>query len=179
MVTWLAVSVLAAVLILSSRAFWRLFFPLHHQILLQEYGANYQVDPLLLAAVIRAESKYHPKARSHAGALGLMQIVPKTGAWAAERLGLESFSTDQLLEPETNIQIGAWYLRGLLDEFDGDLVLALAAYNSGRGNVRAWMEEREAQGEKLTLDNIPFPETRVYVRKVLRNYDWYKRIYKF
>lgn len=175
-VTWFVIGILAVSLAVSSRGFWRLFFPLHHQAILERYGQEYQVDPLLLAAVIRAESKYHPKARSRAGALGLMQIVPETGAWVAKKLGLNDFSTDKLLDPETNVRIGAWYLRDLLEEFNDDLTLALAAYNSGRGNVHSWLEERK--GEVFTVDDIPFPETRLYVRKVIRNYHWYKWIYE-
>lgn len=174
---WLAVWLVLAGLVFNSRIFWRLFFPLHYQPLLERYGNEYQVDPLLLAAVIRAESKYHPRARSAAGALGLMQIVPETGAWAAEKLGLAGFAADKLFDPETNIRIGAWYLRDLFDEFHGNIVLALAAYNSGRGNVRGWLAAQKERQGSFTIENIPFPETRTYVRKVLRNYHWYKRIY--
>jgi soluble lytic murein transglycosylase len=174
---WFALWVIGAGLILNSRGFWRLFFPLHYQPTLERYGSEYGVDPLLLAAVIRAESKYHPKARSQAGALGLMQIVPETGAWVAEQIGLKNFGPDELLAPETNIRIGAWYLGHLLDQFHGDLVLALAAYNSGRGNVLGWIGEQKARGRVLTIEDIPFPETKVYVQKVLRNYYWYRKIY--
>lgn len=174
---WFVLWVVGAGLILNSRGFWRLFFPLHYQPTLEHYGTEYGVDPLLLAAVIRAESKYHPRARSQAGALGLMQIVPETGAWVAEQIGLKTFRPEELLNPETNIRIGAWYLAHLLEQFNGDLVLALAAYNSGRGNVLDWISKQKARGRVLTVEDIPFPETKVYVQKVLRNYYWYRKIY--
>jgi soluble lytic murein transglycosylase len=174
---WFALWIIGVGLILNGRGFWRLFFPLHYQPTLEQYGSEYGVDPLLLAAVIRAESKYHPGARSSAGALGLMQIVPDTGKWVAEQIGLINFRPEELLDPETNIRIGAWYLAHLLDQFDGDLVLALAAYNSGRGNVLGWISEQKARGRVLTIEDIPFPETKTYVQKVLRNYYWYRKIY--
>lgn len=176
---WLFIWLAAVTFLFRSPSFWRLFFPLHYQPLLERYGNEYQVDPLLLAAVIRAESKYHAQARSEAGALGLMQILPETGAWAAKKIGIKEFQASMLLEPETNIRIGAWYLHHLLEEFQGDIVLALAAYNSGRGNVEDWLAQVERGEEKsLALDGIPFPETRTYVRKVLRNYHWYRKIYE-
>ena len=156
----------------------RLLFPVHYRPLLQQYGHRYNVDPLLLAAVIRAESKFFPRAKSEVGALGLMQIVPETGAWAAAEMGLVDFDVDKLYEPEVNIHGGTWYLHGLLEEFDGDIVLSLAAYNSGRGHVRRWLKTKDQQATEIKFSDLPYPETRSYVQKVLRNYYWYQRIYR-
>jgi soluble lytic murein transglycosylase len=155
----------------------RLLFPLHYRPLLQQYGQQYDVDPLLLAAVIRAESKFFPRAKSEAGALGLMQIVPETGTWVASEMGLADFTPDKLFDPVINVQVGACYLRGLLEEFDEDTVLALAAYNCGRGNLKQWLQTRMEPAVQTSPDDLPYAETRSYVRKVLRNYYWYQRIY--
>ena len=156
----------------------RLLFPLHYRSQLELYGKQYNVDPLLLAAVIRAESKFYPRAKSQVGALGLMQIVPQTGDWAAREMGLVDFDIDKLFDPAVNIHVGAWYLHGLVEEFDGDLVLALAAYNCGRGNVKKWLETKQETRAGIDLNGLPYAETRSYVRKVLRNYYWYQRIYR-
>ncbi|NLG86106.1 MAG: lytic transglycosylase domain-containing protein [Firmicutes bacterium] len=155
----------------------RLLFPLHYWPLLQHYGQHYNIDPLLLAAVIRAESKFFPRAQSEAGALGLMQIVPETGVWAADEMGLTDFNIDKLFDPAINIQVGAWYLRELLEEFNEDIVLALAAYNCGRGNVKQWLQTRKETEQQANINELPYAETRSYVQKVLRNYYWYQRIY--
>jgi soluble lytic murein transglycosylase len=154
----------------------RLLFPLHYWPLLDEYGQQNNVDPLLLAAIIRAESKFYPQAESEAGAKGLMQIIPETGEWVASEIGLTAFSSDKLFDPAINIRIGAWYLRDLYEEFDRDITLALAAYNCGRGNLKRWLQSRTPHS-LTSVNDLPYAETRSYVQKVLRNYYWYRRIY--
>jgi soluble lytic murein transglycosylase len=156
----------------------RLLFPLHYWSLLEENGNRYQIDPLLLAAVIRAESKFFPQAKSEKGALGLMQIIPDTGAWAASKIGLIDFEIDKLYDPAVNIQIGSWYLCQLLHEFDGQTVVALAAYNSGRGHIRRWLESKQLKPVGIGFRDLPYLETRSYVQKVLRNYYCYQQIYR-
>lgn len=165
------------VVLSQSAWFWRLLYPIHHKEVMFHYAREYGVDPYLVAAVIRVESKYYPQALSPMGARGLMQVMPETGAWVAEQLGLEDFEPEQLFDPETNIRIGTWYLANLKQEF-GDLTFALAAYNGGRGNVRRWLEMRQSRGETLEIEDFPFPETRVYVTKVLYNYRRYREIYQ-
>ncbi len=164
-------------LLAAVRPVMRLFYPLQYQEPVLRYAAVHQLDPLLLMAVIRVESRFDPRARSHKGAVGLMQLMPETAQWAAEQMRLPDFSLERLEDPEINVQIGAWYLASLRNQFGGDLVLALAAYNGGEGNVRRWLQERRWSGQRETLHEIPYRETREYVRKVLVSYQWYRRLY--
>ena len=105
-----------------------------------KYAAIYNVDSNLTAAVIKSESKFKHTATSHRGAVGLMQLMPETAEWIAEQLNDKSYSVEGLHEPDRNIRYGTWYLAELEREFQGNDILALAAYNAGRGNVKAWME---------------------------------------
>jgi len=151
-------------------------YPLKYRPILFARAEESGLSPYLVAAVIRAESGFRPGATSSQGARGLMQVMPETGEWAAKQLGLP-YSPDLLYDPDYNIRLGCWYLASLREEFAGDMVLALAAYNGGRGNVEKWLSERQWTGEHHTLDQIPFKETRNYVAKVLRDYTRYERIY--
>jgi soluble lytic murein transglycosylase len=134
------------------------------------------LDPNLLLAVMRVESAYQKHIVSYAGAVGLMQIMPRTGQLIAHALGQEDFTTADLLDPRVNLEFAAWYLTSLLKRFDGHLPLAIAAYNGGPHNVRRWMQE-SAEGTPLDalLERIPFTQTHRYVRKVLVNYKAYRQ----
>lgn len=156
--------------------FWRLYYPLPYRqtIFLQAQAA--EVDPYLVMALIRVESKFRPQAQSRMGARGLMQLMPETAEWVAKQLG-EQYDSEKLFEIEYNTKIGCWYLANLLQEFGGNLSLALAAYNGGRGNVRQWIEQGLWAGEKDQLEKIPFAETRDFVQRVLRDYEIYRKIY--
>jgi soluble lytic murein transglycosylase len=145
--------------------------------LISEFSEKYSLDPYLVTAVINAESNFRPDAVSHANARGLMQISVKTGKWAAGKLGMKNYGSDDLFEPETNIQIGCWYLSSLYEEF-GDMDLALAAYNGGSGNVSQWLRDKSLSPDGKTLERIPFPETEQYIKKVKKNYSVYKRLYE-
>jgi soluble lytic murein transglycosylase len=134
----------------------RIRYPLEYQSIVREHARNYELDPALLAAVIYAESRFDPRARSKAGALGLMQLLPDTARGIATRTGGDRFVVDDLFEPELNVRYGSWYLRNLLHKYE-DERLALAAYHAGQGNVDRWLEEGSA---------IRFPETRAYVDRV-------------
>ena len=151
-------------------------YPLEYRQQVMDHAAEYRVDPYLVAAVIRVESGFKREATSRQGARGLMQIMPETGEWIARQMKLP-YDPEMLYDPDYNIRIGCWYLAELHREFGGDTVLALAAYNGGRTNVRQWLNERQWTGEHHTLDQIPFKETRLYVAKVLRDLDWYRVIY--
>ena len=135
----------------------RLRHPLRYEEIVRGHAANYGLDPALLAAVIYTESKFDADARSEAGAVGLMQLLPDTARGIAMRTGGDRFVVSDLLVPELNVRYGSWYLRHLLQRY-GDERTALAAYHAGQGNVDAW---RAAGAE------IAFPETRAYVEKVL------------
>jgi peptidoglycan lytic transglycosylase len=135
----------------------RVRYPLRYEAIVQGHARNYDLSPTLLAAVIYTESKFDASARSGAGAVGLMQLLPDTAKGIAIRTGGDHFVVDDLLDPEINVRYGAWYLRSLLDRYD-DLRTALAAYHAGQGNVDNW--RRRGVG-------IQFPETRAYVERVL------------
>ena len=141
----------------------RIRYPLRYEAIVRGHADNYDLDPSLLAAVIYTESRFNANARSSAGAIGLMQLLPATARGIAVRTGGNAFVVDDLYVPELNVRYGAWYLRHLLDRY-GDERTALAAYHAGQGNVDRW----RALGV-----GIQFPETRSYVSKVER----VKRIY--
>ncbi len=153
------------------------YYPFLYQEEVFHYAQQHDIDPFLVAAVIRTESNFKAKAKSVSGALGLMQIMPATGRWIATENETPDFEPGMLLQPEINIQFGSWYLAYLFREFNNEPVIALAAYNGGRGNVKAWLQEARWTGEEKTLQQIPFPETREYVRRVLRHYKIYVFLY--
>ena len=127
--------------------------------------------------MIYAESHFRDQT-SRAGAKGLMQLMPETADYIAQKSGGTAFVQGDLATPQVNIAYGSWYLRHLLDKYDGREVLALAAYNAGQGNVDAWLAEAGARGERFrAADHIPFPETRDYVKKVLAAREDYRRAY--
>jgi len=151
-------------------------YPLKYEQSIISYSAEYGVDPYLVASVIKVESNFSPKVVSKRGAVGLMQLMPKTAIWAAEQMGIENFQVDNLQNPDLNIKIGTWYLSSLMDEFNHNITLALAAYNGGRGNVANWLEKGRLQQQ--IEEEIPFPETRNFVIRVKKSYKWYKRLYR-
>ncbi|WP_088553761.1 lytic transglycosylase domain-containing protein [Calderihabitans maritimus] len=167
---------LLVVVLINSSWFWKIFYPLPYREAIFSSARQFRVDPYLIAAVIRVESRFYARAESHRGARGLMQIMPETAAWAAREMGLE-FHEDKLFEPEFNILIGTWYLANLQAEFQNNLPLVLAAYNGGRGNVRHWLEKKPKDRQYGDLEWIPFAETRYFVQKVLRDYRMYRRLY--
>ncbi|HYG58865.1 MAG TPA: lytic transglycosylase domain-containing protein, partial [Symbiobacteriaceae bacterium] len=150
--------------------------PLEHRATLYRRAEEHGLDPYLVAAVIRAESGWEPTAESSQGARGLMQLMPDTARWVADQMGV-AYAPERLNDPDYNIRLGCWYLANLHQEFGGDTVLALAAYNGGRSNVQKWLRDRQWTGEHHTLEQIPFQETRLYVAKVLRDLERYHRIY--
>ena len=156
----------------------RVVYPYPYRETVRHYAEKYGVDSNLAAAVIKAESKFEHTAKSYRGALGLMQIMPDTGDWIADQLDEDNYSNEILLTPETNIRYGVWYLSTLAREFKNNEVLTLAAYNAGRGNVHAWMEEYGWDYDFSDVDAIPFAETREYVRRVLKHKNKYYELYR-
>ena len=145
----------------------RIRYPLRYEAIVRGHAKNYDLDPALLAAVIYTESRFNPRARSDAGAIGLMQLLPDTAHGIAERTGGNAFVVDDLYVPELNVRYGAWYLRNLLNRY-GDERTALAAYHAGQGNVDRW----RAAGV-----GIQFPETRSYVASVEHAKEIYRHAY--
>lgn len=162
-------------LFLNVDSIGRILYPFPYRETTFYYARAYNVDPFLLAAVMKSESDFNSRAVSDRGARGLMQIMPDTGRWITRQMGDPAFNPDRLFEPETSIKLGTWYLADLGKEFRGDAVLVLAAYNGGRGNVKEWLSSKDLSGGKSTINQIPFPETRHYVKKVLL----YQRIYSY
>ena len=148
--------------------------PLRHDDIIRQQAEEKNLDPALIAGVIFAESHFRDQT-SHAGAKGLMQLMPDTADYIAQKSGGTAFEQGDLATPQVNIAYGSWYLRHLLDKYDGREVLALAAYNAGQGNVDTWLAQ--APGAHLTPADIPFPETRHYVAKVLDARNDYRREY--
>src|SRR5690349_10709864 len=147
--------------------------PLRHEDVIRQQSAAKGLDPALVAGVIYTESHFVDQT-SHAGARGLMQITPATAHAIAQRTGGTAFTEADLATPQVNIAYGTWYLRHLLDHYDGDVTAALAAYNAGIGNVDRW---RAATGAALSTGDIPFAETRAYVTKVLEAQREYRQKY--
>jgi soluble lytic murein transglycosylase len=126
--------------------------------------------------VIYAETKFDPRTSS-AGALGMMQLMPQTAEYLARKSGGTTFTTSDLARPNINIAYGSYYLRFLLNQFHGNVVLALAAYNGGETNVDNWLAAVRAKGQSFGISDIPFPETRDYVERVLNAQRQYRRVY--
>lgn len=154
-------------------------YPLQYDYLVRQYAYEDNVDPALVASVILVESKFDERAASQPGAHGLMQIMPDTAAWIADKMGMTDYTPAKLNDVRTNISMGTWYLAYLLKEYDGNEVLALAAYNAGRGYVDSWIEKYGWKKDFQEIEKIPFSETREYVKIVLLNEKHYKQLYDF
>ena len=149
----LALGIAFAAVHLTRPAWYeRLWYPLRYEHIVRGHAANYRLDGALLAAVIYQESRFDADARSEAGAIGLMQLLPETAKGIAVRTGGARFRIEDLYDPEINVRYGAWYLRHLLDKY-GDEKLALAAYNAGQHTVDDWLRARKG---------IVYAETRAY-----------------
>ena len=136
-----------------------------------QYASFFDVEPQIIASLINVESGYKPQRVSSKGAVGLMQIMPQTGEWIAEKLN-EDFNDETLFNEEKNIKFGTYYFSYLQDYFQ-DLDLAICAYNAGMGNVQNWMND-ESLYSNGKLTKIPFNETENYLNKVLKNISYYK-----
>jgi soluble lytic murein transglycosylase len=140
--------------------------PLRHEDIIRQQAREKGLDPALIAGVIYAESHFRDGQTSKAGALGLMQITPATAHYIARKSGGTAFVVGDLATPQVNIAYGSYYLRYLLSRYDGNEAFALAAYNAGEGNVDRWIAQARARHRALTVDAIPYDETRAYVTRV-------------
>ncbi len=150
-------------------------FPMAHRTAIEEYAGKRGLDTAWMYGLIRSESAFWEDARSPAGALGLMQVMPRTGELTARKLGMSNFNSQMLLQPEHNIPIGSQYLKMMYNDFKGNMILATAAYNAGPHRVKQWLPKSGCVEPDVWIENIPFYETRNYVKRVLEYssiYDW-------
>ena len=151
----------------ADKAVQEISLPLRHEDIIRQQAADKGLDPSLIAGVIYVESRFRDQT-SHAGAKGLMQILPSTADYIARKSGGTAFRQGDLATPQINIAYGSWYLRYLLEHYHGNELLTLAAYNAGEGKVDEWYRNASARGEDFDVaSHIPFPETRSYVGSVL------------
>ena len=153
-----------------------IILPLRHEDIIRQQAAAKGIDADLIAAVIYEESRFRDQT-SHAGARGLMQITPETAAFIARDSGGTRFTQKDLATPQINIAYGAYYLRYLLRQYDGNTGLAVAAYNAGETNVNRWIAEAGGEDDFEPSDHIPFAETRAYVKNVLERKKEYRKNY--
>ncbi len=159
------------------REFWESLFPMPFSEDLRSHASRQELDPYLVAALIRQESEFDPGARSRAGARGLMQIMPATGRLLARKAGVSPFSTGNLYMPQLSLRLGTLHLRGVLDQFQNSLEYTLAAYNAGEHRVVEWVTWGKFEEPGTFVETIPFTETREYVQSVLRNMAVYQALY--
>jgi soluble lytic murein transglycosylase len=166
-----------ALLFLGARAAAYAAFPFPYRPAVLRAAAESGLDPRLVLAVMRVESRFRPDAVSPAGAVGLMQVTPPTGAWIAGQRGEAGFSPALLRRPEYNVAAGSWYLAHLIRTFGGRLPPAVAAYNAGTGAVEGWLQSGRWDASAAGASAIPYPETRLFVQRVLATYGIYRALY--
>jgi soluble lytic murein transglycosylase len=159
------------------RVYWEALFPKPYWTDLKRFAANNELDPYLVASLIRQESEFNPSAVSRANAVGLMQLLPKTGKTVARQAKLRRYNASQLYTPAVNLELGTRYFRGMVDKFGGSFEYALAAYNAGSDRVEEWLGQGEYRDPQEFVESIPFTETREYVQAILRNANVYKQLY--
>ncbi len=154
----------------------KVIFPLEYWTLIRRHATARGLDPYLIAALVCQESNFVPDIRSPANAYGLMQLVPETGRRLARSIGIRRFSTGTLTNPETNVRLGTLHFQKLVDQFGG-AHFALASYNAGENRVERWIAERPSLPKDEFIDDIPFPETQNYVKRILGTAEDYRRLY--
>lgn len=153
----------------------KLMYPKKFSEYVEKYSDEVNIESEIIYSMIKAESNFDKDVVSTAGAKGLMQLIPSTAQEVAEKNELE-YSEEKLFEAEYNIKLGVFYYKTLYEKYN-NAGLALAAYNAGSGNVDKWIESNIIKSDGSDLEKIPFDETNTYVRKILRDYEIYKKIY--
>jgi len=159
------------------REYWEALFPRPYWTDLKKFSTANNLDPYLVASLIRQESEFNPVAVSRANAVGLMQLLPKTGKLVARQESLRHYSPSQLYTPTVNLELGTRYFRGMVDQFGGSFEHALAAYNAGSDRVEEWMGQGPYRDSPEFVESIPFTETREYVQAIMRNASVYRQLY--
>jgi soluble lytic murein transglycosylase len=160
------------------REYWEALFPRAYWTDLKKFSVANGLDPYLVASLIRQESEFNPQAVSRANAVGLMQLLPRTGKLVAKQEKLRRYNAGQLFTPAVNLQLGTRYFRGMVDQFGGSFEYALAAYNAGSDRVEEWLGQGKYRDPQEFVESIPFTETREYVQAILRNASVYRQIYE-
>ena len=151
-------------------------YPIKYEEYVTKYSNELNIDPMLTYAIIKTESNFKEDVISKSGAIGLMQLMDNTAKEQAEKLNVE-YTNETLLNPEKNILLGLNYFSTLLDKFNQNYILAFTAYNAGLGNVQKWILNGTIKEDGTDIENIPFKETNMYVRKIINNYEMYKKLY--
>ena len=151
-------------------------YPKQYEQIVYRYSEEVNIDPLLTFAIIKTESNFKEDTVSKSGAIGLMQLMDTTAEEQAQKLGIQ-YTKELLYNPEKNIQLGLYYFNTLLEHFEGNYILAFSAYNAGLGNVEKWINQGIITKTGKGTEKIPFPETNMYVRKIIRNYKMYQELY--
>ncbi len=159
------------------RPYWEALFPKAYWTDLRKYSLLNGLDPYLVASLIRQESEFNALALSRANAVGLMQLLPKTGKSVAKQVKLKGYSAPQLFTPAVNLQLGTRYFKEMVDKYDGQFEYALAAYNAGTDRVGDWLGQGHYRDPQEFVESIPFTETREYVQAILRNANVYRQLY--
>lgn len=171
-IAFIVIEILCGLFLLRS-----FLFPFKYENLIKQNATKYNLEPYLIASVINVESGYNPKAKSSAGAIGLMQIIPSTASYVSTLYDIDYKTENDLLNPNVNIEIGSAYLRYLLNKFE-ELETALASYNAGETVVRSWLKNEDFSINQKSLNHIPYKETRDYIKKINKNKNIYKNYYK-
>lgn len=154
----------------------RRMYPKKYKEYVYEYAEENKIDPLLIFAIIKAESNFSSDVVSNSNAIGLMQLMPSTAEDTAKKLKMEYKGKEDLFDPKTNIRLGTKYFATLLSKYE-NITIALSAYNAGSGNVDKWIENGTLKKDGSDAENIPYKETNRYVRKILRDYQMYQKLY--
>lgn len=152
-------------------------YPIKYEEYVYKYSEELDIDPMLTFAIIKTESNFQEEVVSSSGAIGLMQLMENTAKEQAKKLNME-YTKERLYNAEINLKIGLNYFNTLLDYYSQNYILAFTAYNAGLGNVQKWINEGIIRSDGSDIENIPFKETNMYVRKIIKNYEIYKQLYK-
>lgn len=172
----MAILFVLLVILLNFKNIQKLIYRQDYSEYVERYAKEYNVDPLLIYSIIKAESNFDDEAVSGKGATGLMQLMDNTAKEIATNESLEYVSNESLFDPETNIKLGVKYFADLIAIFKNEAV-ALAAYNAGMGTVQGWIDKGTIKADGSDIENIPYNETNMYVRKILKDYDIYRSLY--
>ncbi|MCM3270191.1 lytic transglycosylase domain-containing protein [Paenibacillus elgii] len=164
-------------LFLSSTYVGRMLYPIRYEQEIRQNAAKYDLDPFLVAAVIRVESNYLTETESKKGAYGMMQLMPDTANWIIDKARFSEEFRNRLNDPAVSIELGSWYLNWLSKQFNGNRIAVLAGYNAGHGKVSRWLQENEWDGTLQNADRIPYGETRHYIQRVMYYYNKYVKLY--